>query len=245
MTVAELRVFIADDHAIVREGLKALIGVQAGMRVVGEAGDGREGYWAVVELKPDVAVMDISMPGWSGAEATARLRRDCPGVRVVALTVHEDESYLRGLLEVGASGYVLKRSATAELIHAIRTVAAGGTYIDANLADRLVSAYIDTKPVAEHVERDELTAREMEVVKLIALGHSNKEIAARLEISVKTVETHKARSLEKLGLHGRADLVRYALQHGWLDDTPNERTSTAGRTGQKWGPMAADARDPG
>ncbi len=225
MAIADLRVFIADDHAIVREGLKALVGVQPGMRVVGEAGDGREAYRAVVELQPDVAVMDISMPGWSGAEATARLKQMCPGVRVVALTVHEDESYLRGLLEAGAAGYILKRSATGDLVHAIRTVAAGGTYIDPNLADRLVNVYIDTRPDANPLERGELTGREAEVVRLIALGHSNKEIAARLEISVKTVETHKARSLEKLGLHSRADLVRYALQHGWLVDAPDEAPS--------------------
>ncbi|MBV8605984.1 MAG: response regulator transcription factor [Singulisphaera sp.] len=226
--MGELRVFIADDHAIVREGLKALIGAQPGMRVAGEAADGREACRRVMELQPDVAVMDISMPGWSGSEATGRLRQVCPGVRILTLTVHEDEGYLRGLLGAGASGYVLKRSATEGLVHAIRTVAAGGIYIDPNLADRLVNAYIDTKPDATPSERCELTGRESEVVRLIALGHSNKEIAARLEISIKTVETHKARSLEKLGLHSRAELVRYALQHGWLVDAPDEPSSRRG-----------------
>lgn len=221
MATAELRVYIADDHEIVREGLRALVGAQPGMRVVGEAGDGREAYRAIVELQPDVAVIDISMPAWSGAEVAARLARMCPGVRVVALTVHEDEGYLRGLLEAGASGFVLKRSATADLVHAIRTVASGGTYIDPNLADRLVNVYIDARPDPDHLERGELTGREVEIARLIALGHSNKEIAARLEISVKTVETHKARSLEKLGLHSRADLVQYALRHGWLRDDPD------------------------
>ncbi len=214
--MAELRVFIADDHAIVREGLEALVGAQPGMRVVGEAGDGREAYRAILELQPDVVVMDISMPDWSGAQATGRLRRMCPDLRVVALTVHEDESYLRGLLEAGASGYVLKRSAAEDLVHAIRTVASGGTYIDPNLAGRLVNVYIDSRRDHQTPERGELTGREAEVVRLIALGHSNKEIAARLEISVKTVETHKARSLERLGLQSRADLVQYALQQGWL-----------------------------
>src|SRR3954454_13912436 len=124
-TMAELRVFIADDHSIVREGMKALVNAQPGMRVVGEASDGREACRAVEELQPDVAVMDITMPGWGGAEATERLKRTCPAVRVVALTVHEDESYLRGLLGAGAAGYVLKRSASEDLVHAIRTVAAG------------------------------------------------------------------------------------------------------------------------
>lgn len=212
----DLRVFIADDHAIVREGLRALVNAQPGMRVVGEAGDGREAYRCIVELQPDVAVMDISMPGWSGSEAASRLRRECPEVRVMALTVHEDETYLRGLLEAGAAGYVLKRSATADLVHAIRTVAAGGTYIDPNLAGRLVNAYIDSGSERATQEPCELTGREADVVRLIALGHSNKEIAARLEISVKTVETHKARALERLGLRSRADLVRYALRQGWL-----------------------------
>jgi DNA-binding NarL/FixJ family response regulator len=172
--MAELRIFIADDHAIVREGLKALVNAEPGMRVVGEAADGREAYRGIVQLRPDVAVMDISMPGWSGSEATSRLRRDCPGIRVVSLTVHEDESYLRGLLEAGAAGYVLKRSATADLIHAIRTVAAGGTYIDPNLAGRLVNVYIDSHPVCPPTSRGELTGRESDVVRLIALGHSNK-----------------------------------------------------------------------
>lgn len=214
--MADLRIFIADDHEIVREGLRALVDAQPGMRVVGEAGDGREAYRAIVELRPDVAVMDISMPGWSGSEATSRLRRECPAVRVVSLTVHEDESYLRGLLEAGATGYVLKRSATADLVHAIRTVAAGGTYIDPNLAGRLVNVYIDAQPAHPPATRGDLTGREADVVRLLALGHSNKEIAARLEISVKTVESHKARALERLGLRSRADLVQYALQEGWL-----------------------------
>jgi len=216
--MAELSIFIADDHAIVREGLKLLVSAQPEMRVVGEAGDGHTAYQGIVELRPDVAVMDLSMPGLSGAQATEHLKRSCPEVKVVALTVHEDESYLRGLLEAGAVGYILKRSAAEELIHAIRRVAAGGVYLDPSLAGKLVSVYIDDRSIAEPTDLGELTDREAEVVRLIAMGHSNKEIAARLGISVKTVETHKARSLEKLDLHSRADLVRHALQHGWLRD---------------------------
>lgn len=216
--MADLRVFIADDHAVVREGLKALIDAQPGMRVVGEAPDGRAACQGVADVQPDVAVIDVSMPGLSGAQATEHLKTSCPGVRVVALTVHEDESYLRGLLEAGAAGYVLKRSAAEDLIHAIRTVASGGVYLDPNLAGKLVSIYIDYKAIGGPTTPVELTDREAEVVRLIALGHSNKEIASRLSLSVKTVETHKARSLEKLDLHSRADLVRYALRHGWLRD---------------------------
>jgi DNA-binding NarL/FixJ family response regulator len=216
--MAELRIFIADDHAIVREGLKALVNAQPEMRVVGEASDGHAAYQCFVALRPDVAVMDLSMPDLSGAQATEQLKRCCPEVKVVALTVHEDESYLRGLIEAGAVGYILKRSAAEELIHAIRTVAAGGVYLDPSWAGRLVSVYIDCRSIAEPADLGELTDRESEVVRLIAMGYSNKEIAARLAISVKTVETHKARSLEKLDLHSRADLVRYALQRGWLRD---------------------------
>lgn len=216
--MADLRVFIADDYGVVREGLKALVNAQPGLQVVGEAADGQVACQEVERLRPDVAVLDISMPGMGGGAAAEHLKRTCPEVRVVALTVHEDESYLRGLLEAGAAGYVLKRSAAEELIHAIHTVAAGGIYLDPRLAGKLVSTYIDYRSIAEPIHSGELTDREVEVVRLIALGHSNKEIGARLSISVKTVETHKSRSLEKLGLHSRADLVRHALQRGWLKD---------------------------
>jgi DNA-binding NarL/FixJ family response regulator len=218
--MAELRIYIADDYGVVRAGVKALVDAQPGMRVVGVAADGRVACREIQELQPDVALLDISMPEWGGARATAELKRCLPDVKVIALTVHEDESYLRGLLEAGASGYVLKRSTAEELIHAIRTVAAGGIYLDPRLAGKLVSVYVEypssAEAEAEAARHGELTEREAEVVRLIAMGHSNKEIAARLSISIKTVETHKARSLEKLNLHSRADLVRYTLQRGWL-----------------------------
>ncbi len=214
----DLRVYIADDYGVVREGLKALVNAQTGLHVVGEAADGKEACLEIERLRPDVALLDVSMPVMGGALAAAHLKQSCPNVRVVALTVHEDESYLRGLLEAGAAGYVLKRSAAVSLIHAIHAVATGGVYLDPSLAGRLVSIYVDYRAIAEPTHSDLLTDREAEVVRLIAMGHSNKEIAARLSISVKTVETHKARSLEKLDLHSRADLVRYALQSGWLKD---------------------------
>jgi DNA-binding NarL/FixJ family response regulator len=216
--MADVRVFLADDHAVVREGLKALVNAQPGMAVCGEAGDGLTACEQVERLLPDVVVLDVSMPGLSGAEAAERLRLSCPQVRVLALTVHEDKGYLRRLLEAGAAGYVLKRAAAEELHRAIRTVASGGVYLDPRVAGKVVGGFVRPPAGKGPVPAGELSEREAEVVRLTAAGHSNKEIAARLELSVKTVETYKARSLEKLGLRSRADLVRYALHRGWLDD---------------------------
>ena len=215
----ELRVFLADDHAVVREGLKALINSQAGMTVVGEADDGLGACEQVPALRPDVVVMDVSMPGLTGSQATERLRKECPLVKVLALTVHEDKGYIRQLLVAGAAGYVLKRTAPEELIRAIRVVAAGQVYLDPRMAGKVVGGFVrqshagDTPPGGAA-----LSDREAEVARLTAAGHSNKEIAARLELSVKTVETYRARGMEKLGLGSRADLVRYAVQQGWLQD---------------------------
>jgi DNA-binding NarL/FixJ family response regulator len=212
--MAELRVLLADDHAVVREGLKALVNARAGMAVCGEAADGLSACEQAERLLPDVVVMDVSMPELNGARAAERLRQACPQVKVLALTVHEDRGYLRRLLEAGAAGYVLKRAAAEELVHAIRTVAAGGVYLDPAVAGKVVGGFVRRPEGA--APAGELSEREEEVVRLTAAGHSNKEIAGRLELSVKTVETYKARSLEKLGLRSRAELVRYALQRGWL-----------------------------
>jgi DNA-binding NarL/FixJ family response regulator len=216
--MTRLRVFLADDHAVVREGLKALINTQPDMEVIGEAADGASTCEQVAHLLPDVVVLDVSMPGLSGAQAAERLRRECPKVKVLTLTFYEDKGYLRQLLEAGVAGYVLKRAAAAELIRAIRTVAAGGVYLDPALAGKVVGGFV-RKPAGHSASKEaDLSERETEVVRLVAAGHSNKEIASKLEIGVKTVETYKARSLEKLGLHSRADLVRYALQQGWLQE---------------------------
>ena len=215
--MADLRVVLADDHAVVREGLKSLIEAEPGMTVVGEAADGLAACERVLELRPDVVVMDVSMPGVGGAQAAERIRRECPGVKVLALTVHEDKGYLRQLLAAGAAGYVLKRAAPAELIRAIRTVADGGVYLDPALAGKVVKGFVRRSPGEDTAAAGgELCDREVEVVRLTAAGHSNKEVASRLDLSAKTVETYKARALEKLGLETRADLVRYALQRGWL-----------------------------
>ena len=217
-----VRVVLADDHPVVREGLKLLVDSQPDMRVVGEAADGEAAWRAAKELAPDVLVMDLSMPVLGGAEATERVRRDCPGVRVLALTVHEERPYLARLLRAGASGYVLKRAAAAELVRAVRTVAAGGTYIDPALAGTVVEGFLDAQEGAQP-SQDALSEREREVLLRIARGFSNKEIAAALGLSVKTVETYKARVAEKLGLRTRVDIVRYAARRGWLGDPPEAR----------------------
>ena len=217
-----IRVVIADDHAIVREGLRSLVEAQPGLEVVGEAGDGQQAWQCACDLAPDVLVLDLSMPGVGGAEAAERISRECPGVRVLALTMHEERGYVSRLLRAGAAGYLLKRTASSELVRAIRTVAAGGTYVDPSLAGALLadsSHRASRGGGADGTSRlHELTARETEVLRLVARGHSNKEIAAALEISVKTVETHKANAMTKLGLRTRAAVVRFAMDEGWLSD---------------------------
>lgn len=214
--MGNIRVLLADDHAVVREGLKALIEAAPGLEVVGEAADGPTAVDQTARLAPDVLVVDISMPGFGGAEVTARVRAARPGQKVLALTVHEDRGYLRLLLEAGAAGYVLKRAAADELVRAVRAVAAGGTYLDPSLAGAVVGAFAKTPAPGGTVPPADLSEREGEVLRLIARGYSNKEIAARLDLSVKTVETYKARSAEKLGLRSRVDIVRYATQQGWM-----------------------------
>ena len=216
--MAKLRVFLADDHNIVRAGLKALVNAQEDMEVVGEAADGQAACDLALQVAPDVVVMDVSMPVLNGAMATARLRRARPGLRVVALTVHEDRTYLKQLLEAGASGYVLKRAVADDLIRAIRTVAAGGTYLDPAVAGKVVGGFVHGQQSPGDPRGNALSDREEEVLRLIAGGHTNKEIAARLDLSVKTVETYKTRSMEKLGLGSRAEIVRYAVIQGWLAD---------------------------
>ena len=213
-----MRILIADDHGIVRGGMRLLIDRQPDMQVVAEAADGRAAWELARELRPDVAVIDVSMPVVCGAEATARVHRDCPTVKVLALTVHEDASYLRQLFEAGAVGYVLKRAATEELVRAIRAVASGGVYIDPQMASQVVGGFVARPAGRGEPTEAALTEREIEVVRLLARGYINREIAAQLDLSAKTVEVHKARALEKLGLRSRADLVQYAMRRGWLQE---------------------------
>lgn len=212
----KVHVFIADDHALVREGLRMLIDTQPDMEVVGEAGDGQEAWLRTRELRPDVVVMDVSMPQLNGAQATERIMASCPGVKVLAVSAYQDEAHIRQLLASGAAGYVLKKAASQELANAIRVVAKGGVHLDPSIAGQIVGGYVN--PVTGEVGDGGLSPREMEVLMLVAWGHTNREIAAKLHLSVKTIEGHKAKLGEKLGLTTRADIVRYALRRGWLRD---------------------------
>jgi DNA-binding NarL/FixJ family response regulator len=211
----ELRILVADDHAIVREGLKTLIGAQTDMRVVAEAADGRGAVDLASMVQPDVAVIDIGLPDLNGVAVVQQLRRSMPQIRTIALTVHEEACYLRQILDAGASGYVLKRVAASELVDAIRSVAAGRAYIDPVMAAKTVDQE-SVAPRGSTLGDSPLSEREEAVLRLIAQGHSNKEAARRLGLSIKTVETYKARSIEKLGLHSRVDIIRFAMQQGWL-----------------------------
>jgi DNA-binding NarL/FixJ family response regulator len=216
----KLRIFLADDHHVVRAGLKAFINNQPDMEVIGEAGDGRAALAGAEALAPDVMIMDITMPIMGGAEATRRMRETCPNVRVLALTVHEDEGYLEQLVRSGAAGYVLKRAVADDLIHAIRAVAKEGAYLDPTVAG-IVTGSFSKPPLAPKSQRNgKLSDRETEVMQLIAKGHTNREIAGQLQLSTKTVETHKARAMDKLGLETRADIVSHAMNQGWLTTSP-------------------------
>jgi DNA-binding NarL/FixJ family response regulator len=217
--MVQLRILIADDHATVRQGLKLLIDSQPDMGVVGEAADGNGVLQQAGALKPDIIVMDISMPGMNGLIATRTLKRTQPRVAIVALTRHDDETYLDELLRAGASGYVLKQSAPMEFLQAIRAVAAGGIYLDPAMTSRVADGLLAGHAEVASQPRATLTERESEVLRLIAVGHSNKEVATQLKISVKTVEVHKANAMRKLGLSGRVDVIRYGVLQGWLYDT--------------------------
>lgn len=216
--MSNIRVIVAEDHATVREGLKLIINAQSDMEVVADAEDGRTAIELAQKLQPDVALMDISMPGLNGLKATGKLKECCPQVHVLALTRHKDDGYLQQVLKAGASGYVLKQSPPAELIHAIRAVAKGGKYLDPALAGKVMGHYSGrSSAIAEG--RADVSDREVEVLRMVAWGHSNKEIAARLDLSVKTIEVHKANAMKKLGMASRIDIVRYAVLQGWLQDT--------------------------
>ena len=212
-----LRILLAEDLATVRHGLRLLIDSQADMKVISEASDGRGAIQSAITLKPDVVVMDISMPGMNGLAATRALKEQLPRIPIVTLTRHGDDAYVQELLRAGVSGYVLKQSAPTELLQAIRAAAAGGQYLDSTLTARVTARLLGradkvSKPAAT------LSERESEVLRLIASGYSNKEIAGRLSLSVKTVEAHKANAMRKLGLRGRIDIVKYAVLQGWLEN---------------------------
>lgn len=214
-----LRIVLADDHAIVRQGLRLLIDSQPEMTVIGEAADGNAVLEQARALKPDLVLMDISMPGMNGLVATRLLKQLQPGVVIIALTRHDEETHLEELLRAGASGYVLKQSPPPELLRAIRAVAAGGLYLDPAMSNRVADGLLGTRGDHPKEPRAAITERESQVLRLVAVGHSNKEIADRLKISIKTVELHKANAMRKLGLTGRVDVIRYGVLQGWLYDT--------------------------
>jgi two-component system, NarL family, response regulator NreC len=210
-----IRVVVVDDHAVVRSGLKMLLAVEDDLEVVGEAGNAREAVFEVRAQQPDVILLDVVMPGESGIEAVPKLLHEASGARVLVLSMQDDPNYVREAFAAGASGYVLKEAADAEVVDAIRQVAAGGHYVHPVLGARMVAADAAAQAAAT---ADPLSDREREVLKLLALGHTNQEIAKQLYISVRTAETHRAHIMRKLQLGTRAELVRYAIEHGQLSD---------------------------
>lgn len=216
---SKVRILLVDDHQMIRDGLTLLINHQPDLCVVGQASDGEQAVQQALALQPDVVVMDLTMPKLNGLQATQRIKAQRPHIKILALTVHEDASYLRQLTQASAEGYVLKRAAGEELIRAIRKVAAGGVYYDANLTGKALLKQWHSGAPATGEATAQLTQREEDVLTRIAQGYTNKEIAAQLDVGVKTVETYRARIAEKLGLHSRAELVQFALRQGWLRET--------------------------
>jgi two-component system, NarL family, response regulator NreC len=208
-----IRIVIVDDHAVVRSGLKLLLDAQEDLEVVGEAGDARTAVFEARARKPDVILMDVVMPTGSGIEATPAVLKEAPEAKVLILSMQDDPAYVREAFAAGASGYVLKEAADAELVAAVREVAAGQRYVHPALGARLVAAEADERARAEE---DPLSEREHEILRLLALGHTNQEIASQLYLSVRTVETHRAHIMQKLRISTRAELVRYALERGVL-----------------------------
>jgi DNA-binding NarL/FixJ family response regulator len=211
-----LRVLLADDHPVVLAGIKSLLSADPELEIAGEARDGLTALQMAIELKPEIVILDLSMPGLNGVEVTQRLLLERPDCKVLVLTVHEDRSYLRKLIEVGAAGYLLKRSAPEDLLRAIHAVAAGGIYLDPAIAGQLIDASANKSRESAAGVAAELSDREIDVLRLTALGHSNKSIATILGIGVKSVETYKARAMDKLGFRTRVELVGYAVGKGWL-----------------------------
>jgi two-component system response regulator NreC len=210
-----IKVVLVDDHAVVRSGLRLLLDKQEDVEVVGEAGNAKDAVFRARALKPDVILLDMVMPGESGLEVLPKLLKESTGTKVLILSMQDDPSYVREAFAAGASGYVLKEAADEEVVSAVREIAGGGRYVHPALGARLVAAEAAERAAAE---ADPLSEREREVLRLLALGHTNQEISAQLFISVRTAETHRAHIMQKLRLTTRAQLVRYALSQGLLED---------------------------
>jgi two-component system response regulator NreC len=211
------RVLIVDDHAVVRSGLKLVLDADDGIEPVGEAGTARDAIFEARSLKPDVILLDVVMPDQSGLDIIPTLLHENPDTKILVLSMQDDPRYVREAFDAGASGYVLKEAADSEVVAAVREVAGGGRYVDPELGARLVAAESAER---KRAEEDPLSDREGEVLRLLALGHTNQEIAKQLYISVRTAETHRAHIMQKLRLSSRAELVGYALDRGLLEDRP-------------------------
>ena len=214
MSEQTIRVLIVDDHAVVRSGIRLLLSREPDIEPVGEAGTGREAIFEARSLKPDVILMDVVMPDQTGIDALPTLLHENPDVKVLLLSMQDDPRYVREAFAAGARGYVLKEAADSEVVAAVREVARGGRYVNPELGARLVAA---DAAATKRADEDPLSEREREVLRLLALGHTNQEIAKQLFISVRTAETHRAHIMQKLGLQSRAELVGYALAHGLLE----------------------------
>ncbi len=226
--MSKIRVLVADDHAVLRAGLNMLLNAQPDMEVVGEAASGDEAIARTLELKPDVLLLDITMPGMSGIDVIRKLKVENVSTAILVLTMHEDEGYFRETLSSGALGYIPKKAADSELISAIRVVNSGQVFLYPSLTKNLVKELIYNGAVDKEVDSDtysRLSRREREVLQLVAQGYTNQQMADRLFLSVKTIETYKTRVMEKLNLHSRVELVRYALQRGLLTEEPKEKES--------------------
>lgn len=210
----QIKVLLVDDHRIMLEGLKAILANHRGIEVVGEASDGREAVRLALELKPDIVIMDLSMPGMNGIEATREITEQLPSTKVLALSMHDDKRFISRALRHGASGYILKESAMTELVEAIKSLMIHKTYLSPQIADVVLSDYKSQLIEREYAADSMLSNREREVLQLFAEGHSTKEIAGALNLSVKTIETHRSQIMTKLDMHSIAELVKFAIREG-------------------------------
>jgi len=220
MSETPIRVLIVDDHAVVRTGLRKVLESEADIEVVGEAGDARHAVFETRATKPHVILMDVVMPGKSGIEAVPDVLRDAPEAKVLILSMQDDPNYVREAFAAGATGYVLKEAADTDIVAAVREVAGGGRYVHPTLGARMVAAEAEDR---KRAEQDPLSDREHDVLRLLALGHTNQEISGKLYISVRTAETHRAHIMQKLRISTRAELVRHALEHGLLEIDDNQK----------------------